>query len=167
MTLFYIIKNVNEPQLDFFSTFNTSFSSSYYFFLNRDKKYLNDNYKNLPYYSSLLNSYSLLNKINPSTKKETKQKNYFLYYELMNIFSIYNIKFTESIKLNTNNSFSSSPILYTIFENKPSIPFSFLSFTKNSFCIKYFIEKQLPNLNHTICHNKFRKKKIISISLMF
>jgi hypothetical protein len=163
MTLFYIIKNVNEPNLYFFSTLNEPFCSSYYFFLNRDKKYLKENYVNLSYYCDIINSYSLLDKINPHTRQKTKQNKYLLYYELMNIFSVYKIKFTDNLKINTYNSFSSSPILYSIFENQPIIPFSFLTFTQNTFCVKYFIQKQIPNSFHTICYNNFCKKKIISL----
>jgi len=163
MTLFYIIKNVNEPKLHFFSTSNIYFSSSYYYFLNRDIKYLKQNYSNLPYYHSIIHTYSLLDKINPLTKKKSKYKNYFLYYELMNIFSVYKIQFTDNLKVNTYNSFSSSPILFSMFENKPIIPFSFLTFTQNIFCMKYFIQKQLPNSFHTICYNRFSKKNIISL----
>jgi hypothetical protein len=163
MTLFNIIKNVNEPKLHFFSTTNIPFSSSYYYFLNRDINYLKQNYSNLSYYHSIIHSYSLLDRINPNTLKKTKKRNYFLYYELMNIFSIHKIQFTDNIKVNTYNSFSSSPILFSIFENQPIIPFSFLTFTQNTFAIKYFIQKQVPNLYHTICNNIFCKKKIISL----
>jgi hypothetical protein len=163
MTLFYIIKNVNEPKLHFLSTCNTPFSSSYYYFLNRDISYLKKNYSNLSYYHSIIHSYSLLDSIHPYTQKKTKQKNYFLYYELTNIFSIHKIQFTDNVKVNTYNSFSSSPILFSMFENKPIIPFSFLTFTQNTHCVKYFIQKQLPNSFHTICYNKFSKKKIISL----
>lgn len=163
MTLFYIIKNVNEPKLHFFSKYNNSFSSSYYYFLNRDKNYLKKNYFNLTYYSSIIQPYVLLDKINPITKKKTKQKNYFLYYELMNIFLLHKIKFTDNLKVNIYNSFSSSPILPSIFDNYPIIPFSFLTFTQNIFCVKHFIQKQLPNSLHTICYNIFCKKKIISL----
>jgi len=163
MTLFYIIKNVNEPQLHFFSSSDIPFSSSYYYFLNRDINYLKTNYSNLTYYHSILHSYSLLNKINPYTKKKSKKANFFLYYELMNIFSVHKIQFTDNLKINSYNSYSSSPILFSVFENKSTTPFSFLTFTQNTFCMKYFIQTQLPNSLHTICYNLFSKKKIITL----
>jgi len=162
MTLFYIIKNVNEPQLHFLSNTSKPFSYSYYYFLNRDKKYLKDNYSNISEVSKILHTYSLLDHINPQTKKKSKKK-YFLYYELMNIFSTYKIKFTDNLKINTYHSYSSSPILLSIFEDKPIIPFSFLTFTKNIYSVKYFITKQHIHPYYTLCYNTFCKKKIISL----
>jgi len=167
MTLFYIVKNVNEPIVHFFSSFscNISFSSSYYYYLNRDLLYLKYNYVKISYYSKIIQPYSMLDRIHPITKKTTK-KNYMMYYELLDIFYTYKIKF---IKSSYNNfSFSSSPILssspvLTMLEEGYLTSCSFLTFTKNPYCIKEFILKKTININNTICHNIFSQEEIINI----
>lgn len=167
MTLFYIVKNVNEPKVHFFSfSCNIPFSSSYYYYLNRDLLYLKDNYVKTSYYSKVIQPYTILNNIHPVNKKKNK-KSYMMYYELMDIFYTYKIKFMKSSS-NYNFSFSSSPILsssplVTMLEEGQLTSCSFLTFTKNPFCMKEFILKKSVNINNTICHNIFSQEEIISI----
>lgn len=163
MTSFYIIKNVNEPKLHFFSKNDIPFSSSFFYFLNRDLHYLKKNYKNVNEIQKVLQCYSLLDKIHPETKEIKDTNQYYLYYELMNIFQIHKIKFTEQLSFRQNYSFSTSPVLLQVFEDKPINPFSFLSFTKNPKAIKEFINKQYPHKKNTICCNRFHIKNMLPL----
>ena len=166
MTLFYIVKNVNEPIVHFFSSScNIPFSSSYYYYLNRDLLYLKNKYVKVSYYSKIIQPYLMLDNIHPVNKKKNKNS-YLMYYELMDIFYTYKIKFMKSSY--NNFSFSSSPILSsspvsTMLEEGYLSTCSFLTFTKNPFCMKEFILKKTTNINNTICHNIFSQEEIIYI----
>ena len=77
MTSFYIIKNVNEPKLHFFSKNDIPFSSSFFYFLNRDLQYLKKNYKNVNEIQKVLIVIFYWIKYIPSLKKYQRRINIF------------------------------------------------------------------------------------------
>jgi len=161
MSLFHIVKNVNEPELSFNSP-SFILSESFCYFFEKELNYIKENNINIQEII-LLHPYSFVFSIHPIHKERIKKNNFCFYYELSNIFQTFKIHFNEVVKNITysNSPFSYSPIKTQIIEQKT--PLSFLSFTKHPDVTDFFIEKVHEHPYNTHCYNTSNVDEMVEL----